>query len=101
MSTAPRRRTHVDTTRSPPAAARHDSAPAHGRGHAREQRVPRLQARLVLPRLQPALLPATRGRRGLCPAGDPERFVRAYVLRTLAQWEIAPSPDLVEDLTQD
>ena len=31
----------------------------------------------------------------------PERFVRAYVLRTLAQWEIAPSPDLVEDLTQD
>ena len=31
----------------------------------------------------------------------PERFVRAYVLRTLAQWEIAPRPDLVEDLTQE
>jgi hypothetical protein len=31
----------------------------------------------------------------------PERFVRASVLRTLAQWEIVPSSDLVEDLTQD
>ena len=31
----------------------------------------------------------------------PERFVRAYVLRTLAQWEMTPSPELVEDLTQD
>ena len=31
----------------------------------------------------------------------PERFVRAYVLRTLAQWEIAPRRELVEDLTQD
>jgi Sigma-70 region 2 len=31
----------------------------------------------------------------------PARFVRAYVLRTLAQWEMAPSPDLVEDLTQE
>ena len=39
--------------------------------------------------------------RGLCPAGAPERFVRASVLRTLAQWEIAPSPDLVAELTQD
>ena len=31
----------------------------------------------------------------------PERFVRAYVFRSLAQWEMAPSLDLVEDLTQD
>jgi hypothetical protein len=31
----------------------------------------------------------------------PERFMRAYVLRTLAQWAIAPRRDLVEDLTQD
>ena len=27
--------------------------------------------------------------------------MRAYVLRTLAQWDITPRPDLVEDLTQD
>ena len=27
--------------------------------------------------------------------------MRAYVLRTLAQWEMAPSPELVEDLTQE
>ena len=39
--------------------------------------------------------------RGLCPAGAPERFVRASVLRTLAQWEIVSSPELVEDLTQE
>ena len=38
---------------------------------------------------------------GFAQLETPERFVRAYVLRTLAQWEIAPSPDLVADLTQD
>src|SRR5262249_44774354 len=59
-----------DTTRSPPTPAWHDGAPAHGAGHAREQRLPGPQAGLVLPGLQPALLPAARGCRGLCPAGD-------------------------------
>ena len=38
---------------------------------------------------------------GFAHLETPERFVRAYVLRTLAQWEIVPSPELVEDLTQD
>ena len=38
---------------------------------------------------------------GFAHLETPERFVRAYVLRTLAQWEMAPSPDLVEDLTQE
>jgi len=38
---------------------------------------------------------------GFAHLETPERFVRAYVLRTLAQWAIAPSPDLVEDLTQE
>ena len=41
------------------------------------------------------------GAGGFAILETPERFVRASVLRTLAQWEIAPSPDLVEDLTQD
>jgi len=41
------------------------------------------------------------GAGGFAHLETPERFVRAYVLRTLAQWAIAPSPDLVEDLTQD
>ena len=41
------------------------------------------------------------GAGGFAILETPERFVRAYVLRTLAQWEIAPSPELVEDLTQD
>ena len=34
---------------------------------------------------------------GFAHLETPERFVRAYVLRTLAQWAMAPSPDLVED----
>jgi hypothetical protein len=38
---------------------------------------------------------------GFAQLETPERFVRASVLRTLAQWEIAPSPELVEALTQD
>ena len=38
---------------------------------------------------------------GFATIETPERFVRASVLRTLAQWEMAPSPDLVADLTQD
>jgi len=38
---------------------------------------------------------------GFAHLETPERFVRAYVLRTLAQWDIAPRRDLVEDLTQD
>ena len=41
------------------------------------------------------------GAGGFAILETPERFVRAYVLRTLALWEIAPSPELVEDLTQD
>ena len=41
------------------------------------------------------------GAGGFAILETPERFVRAYVLRTLAQWEISPSPELVEDLTQD
>jgi len=41
------------------------------------------------------------GAGGFAILATPERFVRAYVLRTLAQWEVTPSPDLVEDLTQD
>src|SRR4029453_17928620 len=41
------------------------------------------------------------GAGGFAILETPERFVRAYVLRTLAQWEIIPSPDRVEDLTQD
>jgi DNA-directed RNA polymerase specialized sigma24 family protein len=41
------------------------------------------------------------GAGGFAILETPERFVRAYVLRTLAQWEMAPSPELVEDLTQD
>ena len=41
------------------------------------------------------------GAGGFAHLETPERFVRAYVLRTLAQWEMAPSPELVEDLTQD
>ena len=48
-----------------------------------ETRLPRPQARLVLPELQPALLPAARRRRGFAQLETPERFVRAYVLRTL------------------
>src|SRR6266446_7109097 len=76
MSTAPRSYADADTTRSPPTPAWHHGPAAHGPGHAREQRLPRPQARLVLPRLQPALLPATRRRgrlrhpgnaRALCP----------------------------------
>jgi hypothetical protein len=69
----------------PPGTTAH---PAHGPGHAREQRLPRPQTRLD-------------GAGGFAHLETPERFVRAYVLRTLAQWEIAPSPDLVEDLTQE
>ena len=38
---------------------------------------------------------------GFAHLETPERFVRAYVLRTLEQWDIAPRRDLVEDLTQD
>jgi|RhiMetdeSRZDD1v2_1073273.scaffolds.fasta_scaffold147015_2 hypothetical protein len=38
---------------------------------------------------------------GFATIETPERFVRASVLRTLAQWEMAPSPELVEDLTQE
>ena len=38
---------------------------------------------------------------GFAHLETPERFVRAYVLRTLAQWDIVPRRDLVEDLTQD
>ena len=45
--------------------------------------------------------PQHEGLGGFAQLETPERFVRAYVLRTLAQWEIAPSPDLVADLTQD
>jgi len=45
--------------------------------------------------------PQHEGAGGFAQIETPERFVRAYVLRTLAQWEIAPRPDLVEDLTQD
>ena len=45
--------------------------------------------------------PQLDGPGGFATIETPERFVRAYVLRTLAQWEIAPSPELVEDLTQD
>ena len=41
------------------------------------------------------------GAGGFAILATPERFVRASVLRTLAQWEMAPSPELVEDLTQD
>ena len=41
------------------------------------------------------------GAGGFAILETPERFVRAYVLRTLAQWEMAPSPELVEDLTQE
>ena len=41
------------------------------------------------------------GAGGFTTIETPERFVRAYVLRTLAQWDIAPRRDLVEDLTQD
>ena len=45
--------------------------------------------------------PQLDGPGGFAHLETPERFVRAYVLRTLAQWEITPSPDLVEDLTQE
>jgi len=45
--------------------------------------------------------PQLDGPGGFAHLETPERFVRAYVLRTLAQWEIVPSPELVEDLTQD
>src|SRR5262252_4902434 len=38
---------------------------------------------------------------GFAHLETPERFVRASVLRTLALGAIAPSPDLVADLTQD
>jgi hypothetical protein len=41
------------------------------------------------------------GAGGFAHLETPGRFVRAFVLRTLAQWEMAPSPNLVEDLTQD
>jgi len=41
------------------------------------------------------------GAGGFAILETPERFVRAYVLRTLAQWEIVSSPELVEDLTQE
>src|SRR5712691_12352680 len=76
MRTAPRSYADADTTRSPPTPAGYDGAPAHGPGHAREQRLPRPQARLVLPGLQPALLPAARRPRGLCPPGN-ARALRA------------------------
>ena len=45
--------------------------------------------------------PQLDGPGGFATIETPERFVRAYVLRTLAQWEIAPRRELVEDLTQD
>jgi hypothetical protein len=45
--------------------------------------------------------PQRDGPGGFAHLETPERFVRAYVLRTLAQWEIPPRRDLVEDLTQD
>jgi hypothetical protein len=38
---------------------------------------------------------------GFAHLETPERFVRAYVLRTLKQWDIVPRRDLVEDLTQE
>ena len=41
------------------------------------------------------------GAGGFAILETPARFVRASVLRTLAQWEIVPSPDRVADLTQD
>ena len=44
--------------------------------------------------------PQLDGPGGFATIETPERFVRAYVLRTLAQWEIASRRDLVEDLTQ-
>ena len=44
---------------------------------------------------------STNGTGGFAILETPERFVRASVLRTLAQWEVTPSPELVEDLTQD
>src|SRR2546429_5978036 len=76
MRTAPRSYADADTTRSPPTPARHDSTPAHGPGHAREQCLPRPPPGLVLPRLQPACLPAARRPRRLCPPGD-ARTLRA------------------------
>jgi len=45
--------------------------------------------------------PQLDGPGGFATIETPEHFVRAYVLRTLAQWEIAPRRDLVEDLTQE
>ena len=53
------------------------------------------------PRYNQRDYPQLDGPGGFAHLETPERFVRAYVLRTLAQWAIAPSPDLVEDLTQD
>jgi hypothetical protein len=41
------------------------------------------------------------GAGGFAILETPERFVRASVLRTLAQWEMTPNLDLVKDLTQD
>src|SRR5262249_18169125 len=70
MRTAPRSYAHADTTRSPPTPARHDGAPAHGPGHAREQRLPRPQTWLVLSSLQPAGLSAVRWPRRLRHPGD-------------------------------
>src|SRR5713101_7145433 len=76
MSTAPRRHADADTTGPPQPCAGHDGAPTHGAGYAGEQRLPRPEARLVLPRLQPALLPTVRRPRRLCPPGD-ARALRA------------------------
>ena len=45
--------------------------------------------------------PQHEGAGGFAQLETPERFVRASVLRTLEQWDIAPRRELVEDLTQD
>ena len=50
------------------------------------------------PGYNPRDYPQHDGAGGFAILETPERFVRAYVLRTLAQWEFAPSPDLVEGL---
>ena len=103
MSTAPiRRHADADTTRPPPPCAGHDGAPTHGPGHAREQRLPRPQAGLVLPRLQPARTTRSTTAPGALPTW--RRPSASCGPMSCARWRsgrLLPRRDLVEDLTQE
>jgi len=88
-------------------SVRHSLAPGTTAHHLMAQGMPESSAYCALkrgwycPGYNQRDYPQHDGAGGFAILETPERFVRAYVLRTLAQWEMTPSPELVEDLTQD